>query len=158
MKGVTPSSQRILAFVASCVFALLQPRLQAVCFEFAFKELRANRDIALIFHGTVRDVQLTTSGEIVTFDVLRVWKGRVPPQITIYNRGSPSELSEWLSFVRDTGYFVSAYRLSRENRTAFGLPDSNSAVYGAGYCTAHVADASRARADAENNPGRGPSR
>jgi hypothetical protein len=130
-----------------------------VCVEFPFKELRANGDIALIFHGTVRDVQQTASGEIITFDVLRVWKGKIPRRITIYNpRSGPGELDESMSFVRGTGYVVSAYRLSREDRAAFRLPDSRSPVYGAGFCTAHVADAARAFADAENDPGHGPSR
>jgi hypothetical protein len=57
MRGVTIASRCIRAFVAAFLIALLQPQLQAICVEFPFNELRAHRDIALIFHGTVRDVQ-----------------------------------------------------------------------------------------------------
>ena len=156
MKGVAILSLRPL--VATLLFAILQAPVGAVCVEFPFKELRAQREIALIFHGTVRDVQQTTAGEIVTFDVFRVWKGQVPRRLTVYNRGSARELAESISFVRGTGYLVNAYRLSREDQAAFGLPGSRSPVYGAGFCTAHVADAARALADADNDPGHGPSR
>jgi hypothetical protein len=140
------------------IVALLQPSLQAVCVEFPFKELRAHRDVALIFHGTVRDVQQTAAGEVVIFDVLRVWKGKVPRRITIYDPGSPRELAEFLPFVRGTEYFVSAYRLRRDGRVAFGLPTSGAALYETGFCAAHAADAAHARAEAANDPGHEPSR
>src|ERR1051326_7869477 len=132
--------------------------LSVLCVEVAFKQLRGQRDIALIFHGTGRDVQQTTAGEIVMFDVLRVWKGTVPRRITIYNVGSEpgSEPSERFSFARDTSYFVTAYQLPRWYRLAFGLPEAGPPFSGGGFCSAHVADAARVRAATQNDPGHEP--
>jgi hypothetical protein len=140
-------------FVVALALVLLQQRAGAICVVFPFKELRANAGVALIFHGTVREVQTTEAGEIVTFDVLRVWKGQVPDRITVYNRRIGVE---WLSFVRGKSYFVDAYRLGAQERTAFGLSESGPLTYGTGFCDAHEADAARARADTDNDPGHAP--
>jgi len=153
MRPPMTSSRTSRSVVVVLALALLQQHAGAICVVFQFKELRANPNVALIFHGTVREVQTTEAGEIVTFDVLRVWKGQVPRRITVYNHRIGVE---WLSFARGTSYFIDAYPLGAQARTAFGLSASSSPTYGTGFCNAHQADTARARADADNDPGQAP--
>jgi hypothetical protein len=90
---------------------LIQQQLNAVCVEPPFAQSLADPDIAMIFHGTVREVQKTPVGEIVTFDVVRVWKGQVPRRITVYNYRYGVES---LSFKRGTRYLIEGYKLGTE--------------------------------------------
>jgi hypothetical protein len=138
---------------AAITLLLMQQPLNAVCVSLTFSELLANPDVTLIFHGTVREVQRSPAGEIVTFDVLRVWKGQVPRRITVYNHRYGVE---WLPFKRGASYLVEAYQLAPEQRAAFGLRDSEPLAYGAGFCSAQEADAAGALALADGYRGREP--
>ena len=52
-----------------------------------------NSRIAVVFRGTVRAVEPAPVGQVVMFAVDRVWKGKVPEIVTIYNEQGESAVT-----------------------------------------------------------------
>jgi uncharacterized protein (TIGR02145 family) len=102
---------------ASCGFESLEPSL--------------TRDLAdVVFDGIVLDVQSVLAGEVVTLEVVQVWKGDVSKRITIYNTRPVSNIdskigvSGFMQFEKAQRYVVFAHRMTPDERALFGLSDA----------------------------------
>jgi hypothetical protein len=64
------------------VAALVPTATRAQCVIMPLDYYLSANDIAAIFRGTASDVKTVPAGQIVTFEVDRVWKGRVSSAIS----------------------------------------------------------------------------
>lgn len=107
----------------------------------------AQDSVAVVFVGTVSDVQRVGPVEIVTFAAERVWKGPVTQRMTIYKpipvpstRPSPSRdgggshpgESNPIYFQRGERYIVIAHRLNDAERRQLGVAEQD--VLGTDVC------------------------
>jgi hypothetical protein len=136
-------------FLALLTFVgLLVPTAsEAVCVIMPLDFYLSEDGFAAVFRGTVRDVQVVPAGQIVTFDVDRVWKGRVLKTAVIHNFvvGADHETQ----FVRGERYLVAPHRQNAETRALFGT--SEDGALGTSLCGVYPADS----ADAEQILGNG---
>lgn len=90
---------------------------------------------AVVFSGTVVKVTANTAsacgGQIITFDVDRVWKGSPTKHFVIY---SFTRTPEPFQFTVGTKYVVPAHLQTTEERTQFGLGASEPPTFGVGQC------------------------
>ena len=96
------------------------------------------RDLVdVVFDGTVLDVQDVLHGQVVDFEVRRVWKGSVSKQFAIYNaahRPTTQIPVRWgLPFTQGQRYIVFAHRLTAWERSLFDLGDVLES-FGTGIC------------------------
>ena len=121
------------------VMTLAPTAAQAVCvMPLAF--YLSEDGLAAIFRGTVRDVQAVPAGQIVTFDVDRVWKGRVSKTTVIHNLNVGADHET--KFVRGERYLVTPHRQNAETRARFGI--SEDGALGTSLCGVYPADSSDA--------------
>ena len=113
--------------------ALIPTSVDAVYVKFPLEYLVSDDTTVAVFRGTVGEVQMVPGGQIVSFEVEWVWKGRLSRTLTTYNwlRGSES-LPEQRYFMRGQRYLVVVHRLDAQWRARFG--DRRDAL-GVGYCT-----------------------
>jgi hypothetical protein len=136
---------------------ILLPRLTFA--ECVFMPLRPIADeAAIVFSGTVMNVAANTAsewgGQIVTFDVDRVWKGSPTKEFVIY---SFTRTPEPFPFTMGTKYVVPAHTQTTEERTEFGLPASGPQTFGVGGCGGGTRTYEQAKGDiADLGPGRAP--
>jgi hypothetical protein len=90
---------------------------------------------AVIFSGTLRGSYRLTAGQVATFDVERVWKGRVPKQVIIYRSSRPPDpgpgreiagSSKARPWVTGVSYFVMAAWMTADERAEFGVTSDSS--------------------------------
>jgi hypothetical protein len=100
--------------------------------------LRANlpaRTAALVFSGTTTDVATNDTSEwpsaIVTFDVDRVWKGRVTKQFAVY---SFTRTVEPFIFKVGEKYLIFAHVLTDTERRDLNLPSTRQKIFVVGQC------------------------
>lgn len=112
---------------------------------------------AVVFSGTVIEVASNTAsewgGQIITFDVDRVWKGSPTKQFVMY---SFTRTPEPFQFKVGTKYVVLGHTQTTEERQQFGLAASEPPTFGVGQCgdgtrtyesaKAELADLGRGRA------------
>jgi hypothetical protein len=93
----------------------------------------------VVFDGIVLDVLSVRAGEVVTFEVVQVWKGDVSERITIYNARPVSNIdstigvSGFMQFEKAQRYVVFAHRMTPDERALFGLGDARQS-FGTGVC------------------------
>jgi hypothetical protein len=144
---------RLLLFV----LPLLLPRLTfAECVGMPIRPIADQA--AVVFSGTVMKVTTNTAsewgGQIVTFDVDRVWKGSPTKQFVIY---SFTRTPEPFQFTVGTKYVVLAHTQTTEERTQFGLAASEPATFGVGQCGEGTRTYEHAKAElADLGAGRAP--
>ena len=113
---------------------------------------------AVVFSGTVIKAAANTAsewgGQIITFDVDRVWKGSATKHFVIY---SFTRTPEPFQFTVGTKYVVLAHTQTTEERAQFGLAASEPATFGVGQCGEGTRTYENAKAEiAELGPGRAP--
>src|SRR5688572_11405818 len=136
-------SRRRWVVSALCLVLLTPSSAHAICVIMPLNFYLTENDFAVVFRGTVRDVTAKPDVQIVTFDVERVWKGRVSRTLMIMNHYTASENSESVAFVRGQHYLVFLSRLSPEQRVRFGVDAS--ILFGTDACDAWPADGNYAK-------------
>jgi hypothetical protein len=127
--------------------ALFPTSVGAVCVQMPLEYHLSDDSTEAVFRGTIRDVQMVPPGQIVTFEVERVWKGRVSRTVITYN--SLSGGYEERKFMRGERYLVMAHRLNAMSRARFG---GDMDALGVSYCgsyPAEIGDAKEIVGDAE---------
>jgi len=97
------------------------------------------------FSGTVAAVTNVPGGQVATFEVDRVWRGRVPTRVTVYNvtgdvtsDGTELTLSTAQRVGRGLRYFVFTHKPNDKERVIFGLKDAAAlATQGCGIFLRH---------------------
>jgi hypothetical protein len=120
--------------MALVALLLLLPRL-------TFAECIGNRlhlladHASVVFSGTVVRISANTAsawgGQIITFDVDRVWKGAPTKQSVIY---SFTRTPDRFEFTVGEEYVVFAHIQTTEERTEFGMIASEKPTFGVGQC------------------------
>jgi hypothetical protein len=101
-----------------------------------------------VFLGTVREVQTVPPGQVVTFDVERVWKGRVSRSMVTYNPLSGAD--EERKYMRGERLLVMVSPLGSVNRARFGaVMDALAISYCSTYPVESAADTKKIVGDAE---------
>jgi hypothetical protein len=117
------------------MFVLLSTPLRAgaECFALTAQHVMAEKGIALVFSGTVRDIVTTAKsdkmpdggGYRVVFDVDRVWKGSMPGRFDLYVSSASAEAPR---FSKEQRYVVLAAHLTDpRTRQRVGLGSSEKA-------------------------------
>ena len=115
-RSAQKSHRRALAVFAFLLLASAPAR--AVCVIMPLDYHLREDYFAAVFRGTVRSVQNVAAGQVVTFDVDRVWKGVVAPVVVLYNLTKPFP-EEAVTFVPARRYLVAPHRLTNEERQQF---------------------------------------
>jgi hypothetical protein len=137
---------------------LLLPRLTfAECIGMPLRSIADQA--AVMFSGTVVKIAANAAsdwgGQVITFDVDRVWKGPLTKQFVIY---SFTRTPEPFQFTVGTKYVVAAHIQTTEERTQFGLAASESPTFGVGQCGDGTRAYEYAQAEIPDlGPGRSPS-
>jgi hypothetical protein len=105
--------------------AVVPSTVHAECVRVVSRSLLDNPDAELVFAGKV--VQVTSTGDYglrATFDVDRVWRGKVPKRFDVYVWYLAS--AEAPRYSKGESYVVAAMRLSdKRARQGVGLGDSD---------------------------------
>jgi hypothetical protein len=115
---------------------------------------------AVVFSGTVMMVTVNAAsesgGQIITFDIDRVWKGSATKHLVIY---SFTRTPEPFDFTVGTKYVILAHTQTAEERAVFGVPASEPPTFGVGQCGEGTRAVEYAKAEiADLGPGRAPHR
>jgi hypothetical protein len=123
------------------VMTLAPTAAHAVCVIMPLDYWQSEDGAAAIFRGTVRGLRAVPAGQIVTFEVDRVWKGRVSKTTVIHNLivGADHETK----FVHGERYLVTPHRQNAETRARFGVIEDG--TLGTSLCGVYPPDG----ADAE---------
>jgi hypothetical protein len=132
------------------VFALATPcGLEARCVRDLALEFRVAKRMAntrVVFRGTVLDVRRVSGGQVVTIEADRVWLGRVPRNVTVYNatggvdsKGAELTNSTAQRLTAGERYIIFTHEQSPEERQLFGIRDAGR-TYGTQGCGIWVAD------------------
>ena len=147
--------------------AMIMPSLLALMFASVTPiglEARCLRDLALqfrvakrmantqaVFRGTVLDVRSVPGGQVARIEADRVWLGRVPRNVTVYNRsggvdskGTELTISTAQRLTAGERYVIFTHEQSPEERQLFGTIDAGT-TYGTDGCGISVADHSNVR-------------
>ena len=129
--------------LVACAFVVgIHPTPEASAASCGFESLKRSmtRDLAdVVFDGIVLDVQSVRAGEIVTLEVVQVWKGDVSKRFTIHNARPVSNIdsragvSGFMQFAKGQRYVVFAHRMTPDERALFGLADVRES-FGTGVC------------------------
>ena len=136
----------IKPLLLALVFALVTPYwIEARCFRDLAFELRMAKQLektpgTTVFRGTVLDVRKVRGGQVATIDADRVWLGRVPKQVTLFNL---SENPDGQDLTAGARYIIFTREHSPEVRQLFGTMDAG--TYGTQGCGIWVADQHNAR-------------
>lgn len=144
------SGKRAVPFLAVVISTFVcAAAANGQCIVTSFSERLADSNAKLIFHGAAKRIDSTKqriniydssvsvadiigSAQIVTFEVLRTWKGSPTRNIIVYN---PTSGSEDEPIVPGHQYFVIAYSMSAETRESFGLPKIGAAALITSKCS-----------------------
>jgi hypothetical protein len=149
------SRTRLLLVVLPLLLSVPRPTV-AECIGMPIRPIADQA--ALVFGGTVMNIAANTAsgwgGQIITFDVDRVWKGSPTKQFVIY---SFTRTPEPFEFTIGTKYVVLAHIQTTEERTHFGLAASAPATFGVGQCGEGTRTYEHAKTEiADLGPGRAP--
>ncbi len=129
------------------VFAVVTP---------CWSEARCNTDLKMawrlanraapVFRGVVRDVATVAGGEVSTFEVDRVWRGRVPARLLVFNHtgevdssGREFVMSTSQSLIVGERYVIFARDPTLAERQLFATPTSGR-IYATEGCSIWSAD------------------
>jgi len=106
----------------------------AECVRISPKQLLSRPDTELVFSGRV--VQVDRTGELgyrATFEVDRVWTGKVPKRLTVY----VWELAAETPRFREGEFYVAALKRleDKQAREAVGLADSQTVAFTGATCS-----------------------
>lgn len=132
------------------IFALVTPcGLEARCMRDLALEFRMAKRMAnprVVFRGTVLDVRRVPGGQVATIEADRVWLGRVPRHVTVYNttggvdpKGTELTNSTAQTLAAGERYIIFTHEQSPEERQLFGTKDAGT-TYGTQGCGIWVAD------------------
>jgi hypothetical protein len=141
----TMSTMRPL--LLALVFALLSPCwLEARCptdLASVWRVAKTRAGTVLrgtVFRGTVRDVRMVPGGQVVAIEADRVWLGRVPRNLIVYNRtgdvdpnGRELTSSTAHSLTVGERYIIFTHEQTSVERQLFGTTDSGR-TYGTQGC------------------------
>jgi hypothetical protein len=122
------------------------------CYQPSLTSALKNENTAVMFSGVTAIVERVFAGQVITFDVDRVWKGNVSRSFVIYNYIRPPTITVIpapagggiesglvggttpgsMLFRPSTRYIVVAHRFTALERQQFGLADIES--FGVGPC------------------------
>jgi hypothetical protein len=128
--------------VALALVAMLIPTAaHAQCVIMPLDYYLPEDGVAAMFRGTVRDVRAVPAGQIVTFEVDRVWKGRVSKTTVIHNLNVGADHET--TFALGERHLVMPHRQNAAGRARFGN-DAREAL-GASLCSSYPANSAVAR-------------
>jgi hypothetical protein len=105
-----------------------------------------------VFSGTVSDIEESAGAvaHVVTFDVLRVWKGTLTKQVSVYQLNT----LDAIPFSAGVPYLIVAYRLRPEERELSGTIQRAPAL-GVASCASRTLEQAERLGDVrELGPGR----
>ena len=114
------------------------PRLAAAQCVIMPLDNRADHWPDVAFSGTVQRIQTVRAGEIVTFDVDRVYKGQVDQHVVVFNWQHPPVLEGIVTFELTKRYLVLAHRQNAEERTQFATPGEGTETLGLQGCDVYT--------------------
>jgi hypothetical protein len=142
----------IKPLLLALVFALVTPSwLEARCFRNLEVEFRVAKRVAktrgtTVFRGTVLDVRRVPGGQVATIEADRVWLGRVPRNVIVYNttggvdsRGMELTSSTAQHLTAGERYIIFTHEQTPEERQLFGTTDAEKA-YGTKGCGIWIAE------------------
>lgn len=125
-----------IGFLALALLGLAASASHAECVKIPPKQFLNLPDTELAFSGKV--VEVTKAGELgvrATFEVERVWKGRVYKRFDTYI--SPPASAETPYYEKDHSYVVIARRLvNQQARANAGFGDSDAVIFTGMACSA----------------------
>jgi hypothetical protein len=143
---------RTLAMAVGCGVLMAQAA-GAICVVMPLEHHLSNPKVTAVFSGTVQDVSFAPAGQTATFQVSRVWKGRVGRRTVLYNGNSLMMQDERIELQSGRTYLVIAHRQSPDERAAFHVPSASRDALGVSGCDLYLFDSQYARDVLGDAPG-----
>ena len=138
----------------------LSKGLGAICLVVPLSRLVADPAVALVARARVAQLAVAQGGQIVTLQIIRVWKGTPESSVVVYNRLNSDPRQEDVPQPFEVGkeYLVTAYLLTPSERELFGVSGSAEPILGitegARSCTTAPFDSPLVQRLLEGAPGR----